>query len=239
MIASRRAAVRRASRSIRAHLMVAAILIASGCNQTVPMQYSADPIAATVVDAESGTPLAGVNVVAGWEVTGGLEGGNVVGWVKVMEAVTDESGQFFLPGWGPVAWTKGGSVKSESPLLILFKSGYDRRLLVQRKRSPIERAPSHMQSDWNGENIKLTRYAGSYEEYARRIAGFSVTLNSLLDNGECNWKSIPRFLWSLQIENDKFGASNLVYSFGSLEYLSKSFDRNCGSLKSYVLEKTK
>ena len=60
-----------------------------GCSK----YYSADSLTAWIVDADTGAPIPGVNVVAGWEMKGGLEGGNVVGWVMVMEAVSDANGK--------------------------------------------------------------------------------------------------------------------------------------------------
>ena len=72
--------------------------LSATCVAASTRQYSADAIAARVVDADSGAPVDGVNVVAGWEVKGGMEGGNIVGWVKVMETVTTSS-----PGPTPAA----------------------------------------------------------------------------------------------------------------------------------------
>ena len=69
--------------------------------------YYADPIKARVVDAATGTPVEGVNVLAAWQAKGGLEGGNIMGYVKVMEDVTDANGEFSFPGWGPKVWFNG------------------------------------------------------------------------------------------------------------------------------------
>ena len=86
--------------------------------------YSADAISARVVDAETLKPLEGVNVVAAWKVKGGLEGGNVVGYTNVLEAVTTKDGVFTFPSWGPRLNMYFGRVRLEAPQLLFFKSGY-------------------------------------------------------------------------------------------------------------------
>jgi hypothetical protein len=42
-------------------------LLLAGTSLTGCTVYSADPITATVVDADTGAPIEGVNVVAAWE----------------------------------------------------------------------------------------------------------------------------------------------------------------------------
>src|SRR3990172_3705709 len=69
----------------------------------VSLKYSAEPIEARVVDAETKQPLEGVIVTANWElVEGTLAGGpRVLGQMMVMEAVTDANGRFSFPALGP------------------------------------------------------------------------------------------------------------------------------------------
>lgn len=63
--------------------------------------YSADPIEAKVIDAETKQPLEGVTVVAHWELVYGTPGGSSpAGQLTAMEAVTDHDGKFHFPGWG-------------------------------------------------------------------------------------------------------------------------------------------
>jgi hypothetical protein len=57
----------------------------------VPLQgctteYSAMPIEAWVVDTETNQPVPGVIVIASWVLEGGLEGGNQLDRMMVMEA---------------------------------------------------------------------------------------------------------------------------------------------------------
>ena len=100
------------------------ILPLSGC---ASLQYSAEPIEAWVVDAETKRPLEGAIVVAHWELKGGLEGGNIQGQIMVMESVTDKAGRFYFPAWGPtwhIASPWWGYLSDSDPELLLFKSGY-------------------------------------------------------------------------------------------------------------------
>src|SRR5450755_3753795 len=92
--------------------------------------YSADPITARVTDADTGAAIGDANIVAAWEVYGGLENGNVEGFVKVMEAVTDKDGNFHLSGWGPRLNTHFSEIRNvTAPIVMLFKSGYRYRAI--------------------------------------------------------------------------------------------------------------
>lgn len=102
------------------------VLFAVLCLQACATIYSAKPITATVVDAESGEPLEGVNVVAHWVMHD--PAWRSAGDLELMEAVTNKEGKFHIPGWGPRAIPSdlpmGTRLGNDDPGLILFKSGY-------------------------------------------------------------------------------------------------------------------
>ncbi|HEX6550206.1 MAG TPA: hypothetical protein VF117_05980, partial [Gammaproteobacteria bacterium] len=81
-------------------LLTPSFLVACGQDTVL----SADPIDATLVDADTGKPLAGVPVVAYWALkSGSLTGDSLpCGAAGVEEAVTDKDGKFHIPGWGPI-----------------------------------------------------------------------------------------------------------------------------------------
>ena len=83
--------------------------------------YTAEPIEAWVVDPETNQPLQDVIVVAHWQLKGGLEGGNRVGQMMVMETVTDAQGRFYFPGWGPKFRPLNGELKTGSPRIAAFQ----------------------------------------------------------------------------------------------------------------------
>ena len=100
-----------------------ATLPLSGCATS----YSAKAIQATIVDAETAQPIAGVIVVATWVLEYGYEGGSADTWV-VMETVSDAEGRFTFPSWGPkplpphLPWE--ARLKKRDPLVRFYKYGY-------------------------------------------------------------------------------------------------------------------
>ena len=125
-------------RAVHGAVILALVLVSVACGSE--RTYTAEPIAARIVDADTGAPVEGVNVVAAWQAKGGLEGGNIMGYVTVMEDVTNANGEFSFPGWGPKKW-RNGAIRDGAPLLILFKPGYDVRFLWETKYG-VEFAPS-------------------------------------------------------------------------------------------------
>jgi hypothetical protein len=196
--------------------------------------HVAAPITAKVVDSATGQPIEGANVVATWNLEGGLEGGAITGHAMVMEAVTDANGQFRFPGWGPTLGYAAGEIKAAAPELLIFKSGY--RYWTARNHGLLRPAPFYMHSDYNGAVIKLDRFTGSVEEYAKATSDpLNIDVNSLLANNECNWKQIPRFLWSIQQQNQVFLAQRTMHPLYSLAYLRDAYRRGrCGDLKAFV-----
>src|SRR5947209_1251959 len=112
-----------AYRCIGALLVIAVTMVAGGCGGE--QTYSAEEIIGWVVDADTGRPIENVNVVAGWQLEGGLEGNSTKGWFKVIEATTDASGKYVIPAWGPETKRVEGVLKDGAPLLIFFRPGYE------------------------------------------------------------------------------------------------------------------
>lgn len=168
--------------------------------QSCAVYYSAAPIEAWVVDAETGKPLEGVIVTANWQLKGGLEGGNEIGQMMVMEAVTDKNGRFFIPAWGPKKNNTEGHIKDEAPRLLLFKSGYSYLRLFNDTAVTARPGPS-LKSDWNGKAIKMEKFKGPLDEYAQNIYELSSNVDSVIDISkgvqDCYWKQIPLMLVAL------------------------------------------
>lgn len=202
---------------------------------SVEKTYTADPIAARVVDADTGAPVEGVNVVAAWQAKGGLEGGNVMGYVTVIEDVTNANGEFSFPGWGPKKWRKG-SIRNGAPLLILFKQGFDANFVWEPKYG-LEFATKHMSSSWHGKAIPLKRFDGPAEEYSNRLMGLRIFLDSLLREGGCAWRSVPHFLLSVDGLNKSLESERVTFALRSLDSMERISDRSCGSLERHVLER--
>jgi hypothetical protein len=183
-------------------ILIALILPLQAC----ATNYSAESIQARVVDSETKQPLAGVNVVANWQLEGGLEGGTNLGQMMVMETVTESAGQFSFPAWGPKAMPSGyplvyqnARLKDMDPQLLLFKSGYNYLALYNDKTWEQKRGTglSVRTSDWNGKTIEMRRFKGNIEDYATELSFLENRLEdaAILDYAElprdhCKWKKI-------------------------------------------------
>jgi hypothetical protein len=217
----------------RAARMVAVLTMALVLASCVRV-YTADPIKARVVDSITGAPIEGVNVLAAWQAKGGLEGGNIMGYVKVMEDVTNANGEFSFPGWGPKLWMNG-AIRNGAPLLILLKPGYEVSLVWEGKYG-VEFAPSHLSSSWSGKSLPLKRYPKPDDEYKQSLSGLWTVLDTLLLQDDCAWRSIPRFLFRVNEHRKAFVVAGATLALGDLDQLDGRSGSRCGSLKAFVLE---
>jgi hypothetical protein len=191
--AGRRAAIARAA-------LVLVALIGGVRAQEVPRPWLGSAIRGQVVDADTGTPIAGAVLVARWSWLDYHRGGlhSSPGFtdrgeaLHLSEAVSDARGRFTLAGFGPTV--RGmGQVEENAPQVTAFKSGYE----------PFQRLVG---KDPPGE-IRLKRYAGTPSELAARIAAiqgdYSRGLHWLGDKP--TWKSMPRMVEALHREKVRLG----------------------------------
>lgn len=217
-------------------LLVGCVLLVGACDserKTVTRQYSADPITAWVVDADTGAPINGANVVAAWIMKAGLQDNTTI-YVNVLEAVTDESGKFSFSAWGPKAVTERGEIFTSAPAITIFKSGY--QLAGGGNMGTMQVAPLHMSSYWDGRTFRLQRFQGTAEEYAEYLGLYlQTTINSFLRNG-CHDKSIPRFLIAVDQQSQVFEKQNIPSRLARLQHLSDSFASTCGPVYERIRE---
>jgi hypothetical protein len=181
--------------------------------------YWAKPIDATVVDAETQQPLAGVTVMAHWEIANGTFAGgpHIVGQISVEEAVTDSNGRFHLPGWGPryAGAIDGGFYSGASPEIFLFKSGYE--FWIQGNDNPSNRTYDHsfvQRSDWDGKTIGLKKFAEGQQQYAEHLRKLDQAIVDLLTRTKsCTWEQIPTIVKALYEQQRQFEAEG-VTTFG-------------------------
>lgn len=191
-------------------MLTCACLLLSGCGRF----YSADAITATLVDAETKAPLPGVHVVAEWAIRGRMNYGNVVGYMNVMETVTDKDGRFHFPARGPRFNFHFGAIFQEAPGLILFKAGY-RYAAVANNGSVLVSAPYNLTSDWNGQTISLQPLV-SNASYDEGYIPLRTDLEFLRREGY--WGDIRQFLCALSRERTALNRRNI----SSLLYTSQS-----------------
>lgn len=174
-------------RNIRFPVLFCLITAQPACSDT--LTYSAEPIEAWAIDAETKKPLEGVVVTANWQLTGGFEGGYPKGQAMVMETATDAKGRFYFPGWGPKMHLPDRKLREDQPQIVLFKPGFRHRILTNTFRG----GRYSGKSEWSGRAIELRPFKENlvaYEEHfesLNRILGYIVADNPK----ECGWKEIP------------------------------------------------
>lgn len=214
-----------------------------GCGPTYT--YSAESVDAVVVDNDSGRPLAGVNVVAYWELHGGgLTGDSLpCGAANLEEAVTDKDGKFHIPAWGP--FESRCDMPDGYPYIYLFKPGFDYKRLSNATTTgtPI----SLSVSDWNGKTVVLKRNTdmdltkNGIPSYAADFGGLNSELRIFTINfpKECNWKKIPNMLRSIAAQQEQFKASGNNIGTITTEMISadaflQQTAPQCGSPKAFI-----
>ena len=153
------------------------------------------------------------------------------------EAVTDGSGAFRIPAWGPIRATYW-----YPPALWLFKSGYSVLTLNSWNSTghPVSSAAPSSKSHYNGETLELPPFEGTLEKYAEHLATNANQPEWLTQH--CAWKGAPKFLSALAAESERFrlaGAKNVwPYDRTYYEKLDTYADvrSECGSIKQFVQE---
>lgn len=222
---------RRAARFAQALLLAAAMTTTlTACSHT----YSADAISARIVDADTGAPVQGVNVVASWTYGGGEWLDTSTHAVMVLEAVTDADGRFTIPAWGPKLSSR--RLSAGQPAFWIFKSGYDLGVAFSRTGA-LDYAPERMTSTVNGETIPLKKFEGSIDAYADRLTYLGADIDQLLRNAsECNWKGMPKFLVAIDRQARLFDTTVTTAPLSQLKFMDGRAGNSCGSLMQYVEE---
>ena len=175
-------------------LLVAQLASASACAS--PEMYTAEPIRGRVVDAETQEPLAGVIVVAEWQLEGGLMHSDPFEDLEVRETVTGPDGTFHIDGFGPTPIAEG-RLEDNDPRLVLYKVGTEFKILRNRLAPPghsptrVGRIPGR--SVWNGRTIALKPELPSFQKATAAL----VRLDIAFKGERCMWKKMPRLLAAL------------------------------------------
>jgi hypothetical protein len=204
--------------------IIASVVTLPAC--VTRLTYTAEPMEAKVIDADTKEPLEGVIVVAHWQLETGTAGGNYpAGQLMVMEAVTDKAGKFSFPGFGPkTVWDS--FLIDKDPELLLFKSGYNYLRLTNPYDSTRElRTHSIRRSVWNGKSIELKPLGSTKKTYLGW--NFEIDLGFLMEADA--WKKTPCALIELNAEAKGIGLKGISYFFpaseASREEMNKFFAR--------------
>jgi hypothetical protein len=200
------------------------LLADAGCAGAFPpMAYSATGIQAVVVDEQTGRPLEGVVVVARWVLRRmGGDGPSL----HVAEAVTDSNGRFTVAAWGPKPRPPLMQLQDKSPLLILFKHGYEplelrnqskarfAALFPRYREMPTRDIKHHMifegmpdqavqESFWDGLTIQLAPFRGTPDRW---LSLLNSTVTFALEEDA---RQMPRFFGAMKAESQYLDRSTL------------------------------
>jgi len=180
-----------------------------------PLTYSAKEIHGQVVDAETGQPIEGVVVVAQWILfqVGSGHGPRL----QIIETVTDKDGKYAFSAWGPKPHAPFTELVDRDPEILIFKSGYEPRGLV----NITARDDAVRISDWDGKAVKLKKPQGDLESYAKKI--LYIISTSLPESGK-EWKSFPRMVLALDAENRRLKSLGLKPGYRATSFEIENFD---------------
>ena len=220
-------------------LLLASTFLSAPAHATT---YSAEAIEAQVVDAETNQPLEGVIVVAHWELERKVgayahSGNDPRGTLqlKVMETVTDYSGRFAFPAWGPLNAPFGAYLEWSDPAILMFKPGYE--LYGMTNEYPSTFNPfvnSTRTSQINDTTIKLKKFEGDLKAYADKLGQLVISLDFATSYPHCDWKQIPRMLVAVDKQKRLFRNSNVYSDLFTIDDLP--FQDQCGSAREFLKE---
>ena len=119
----------------------------------------------TVVDKETGQPLADVHALAEW-VQYGSHGTD--GPLMVQDVVSGPDGLLVFPPWGPIRGSTAGLAIGSNPFLSLFKPGYKVYSTNNRGGPFDERARVHAFGG-DGQMYFLEPFRGTPEEWVQQL----------------------------------------------------------------------
>ena len=199
------------------------MLLAAEVEGPPPLMYSAKPIQGILVDAQTGEPLMGVIVVAQWIMHEPGKGS----WrrLHVFETTTDSRGNYLIPGWGPKrnAWYPWTRLRDRDPEISFFKRGYSPFTIQNRW----DRNESMRFSEWDEKTIKLQKFTGTLEEWAREL-GFLQT--SLAWGDVMDWRNVPKMTLAILQERGRI-PHKLLDRVGGLEELGTTVEEIRGFLE--------
>ena len=184
------------TRLVRTFLLV----VVTGLQACGDLYYTAAPIEAWVVDADTGAPIEGAVVTANWQLVafGFDTGGRKQGQLEVMETVTDKNGRFHFPGFTKVNLS-GNALGEEDPQILIFKPGY--RHIQATNQYPIGQEESQgprRRSSIIGQRLKMQPAGDDVKKYASDLGFLGVELEIIADNGRAH--ELPRMIRALACE---------------------------------------
>ena len=183
---------------VRTILLMVLATSLQGCGD---LYYTAAPIEAWVVDADTGAPIEGAVVTANWQMVafGFDTGGRKKGQLEVMETVTDKNGRFHFPGFTKINLS-GNALGEADPQILIFKPGY--RHLRATNLYPIGEEESQgprRRSPIIGLRLKMQPAGHDVKKYAHDLGFLGSDLSSFADRRDIVGR-IPQMIHALECE---------------------------------------
>jgi len=195
-----------------------------------PPYYTADPIEAWVVDAETGQPIEGAVVTANWQlVSVGLDtGGRKLHQLEVKETRTDKNGRFYFPGFTKLN-NMVDELREEDPQLLIFKPGYKYYRASNSYLTKDTQPGSHRVLAIRGERIALNKGDGDIEKYAFDLGFLTSSVANIVNSG--NTDNILQMVRAIYCEQQRITrisqhASGYVMAPGASAIMAET---NCES----------
>jgi len=177
--------------------------------------YTADPIEAWVVDAETGQPIEGAVVTANWQLVAASfdTGGRKLRQLKVMETVTDKNGRFTFPGFTKLNLSLN-ELRDEDPQILIFKSGY-RYFRTSHDYDTRKPSPgAHRTSPLVEKNVRLERADSNPQKVAHELTFLTTELANIWASHD--GEEIPRMTHALGCERKRLVAIDPKAGFFSV-----------------------
>ena len=131
--------------------------------------YMSPGFTLTVVDAESGKPVADVYAWAAWVqyANHGLNGP-----LMIQEAVSTTDGHLVFPWWGPRLGSRAGLDIGSDPAVILFKPGYATLIVYNGERPGMHQTDVIRVVTFRDQTQKLQSFRGSVAEWVEQLSKF-------------------------------------------------------------------
>ena len=203
------------------------VVVATGLQACGDLYYTAAPIEAWVVDADTGAPIEGAVVTANWQLIafGFDTGGRKQGQLEVMETVTDKNGRFQFPGFTKLNLS-GNALGEEDPQILIFKPGY--RHIRATNQYPIGEEESQgprRRASIIGQRLKMQPAGDDVKKYANNLGFLGSSLWYVAQSSNTN--RVPKMAAALGCE--RLRLRSLDPTIGSISVPGPvSLEKKCG-----------
>jgi hypothetical protein len=133
----------------------------------IACSYEGAAFSFTVVDAETGRPLADVHALAEWQQYGFHGSG---GPMMVQDATSGPDGVLRFPAWGPLRGSREGLNTPKAPVVTLFKAGHKPLVIYNTDgRTPAAETVTVQRFVHDGGTFPMEPFRGTEDEWAREI----------------------------------------------------------------------